>query len=690
MSRLLRLASVMFFCLSAIGFFFPAVNAEEPKPLELEEVVVSSTRLPSEKVSTYDLPNKITVITAEQIRNIGAKTIQEAIQYETGVILYDANGNPFQSTVDLRGFNGQPFPSTVVFVDGVRVNEPDTNVANFDLIPLESIERIEIIPGSSNIYGKYALGGVINIITKRGVGPRQATAETMFGSFHRERYSINSSGPIGKFDYVTSFTRETENGYRDESDARISRYFGKLGFRPTDGTDLTASYTYTKDRLLAAGTLPPTDLAINRQRNVTPGAFTDNELNLVSLGGRQKLPLGFSLNVNGFYRHLGQENLTQFFGGGQSDQLSKTESRGGTLQLNHESKGALLANTFLVGGEYTRTDLAARSEPFSDRKSVDEDLFGLYVQNTLEIAQTIIVTAGVRYDEDKFNIQNELNPADPQRNGTPRFFRTTPRAGIVYKLAPRTSLYFNYTEGFRPPNRFELIAQAPFESNLNLRPVRTRGYEFGGKTALGDWGEAALALFQTDVRDEIFFICTTCVFPNGRNENIDKTRRRGVEASLRGNVASQWTAAINYTYTEAHFKSRFVEGVGKVVEIGDSLPLVPKHRLGTTIQFRPSAEWALSLTGLYVSTQVYLNDEPNAFPRLPGYFVLGGRVSYERIVPGGKVSFFLQGNNLLNKEYSTFGSIAFDFVNTFMNEPFVSPAPTFAVYFGASYRFESF
>ena len=91
-----------------------------------------------------------------------------------------------------------------------------------------------------------------------------------------------------------------------------------------------------------------------------------------------------------------------------------------------------------------------------------------------------------------------------------------------------------------------------------------------------------------------------------------------------------------------------------------------------------------------MSTQVYLNDEPNAFPRLPGYFVLGGRVSYERIVPGGKVSFFLQGNNLLNKEYSTFGSIAFDFVNTFMNVPFVSPAPTFAVYFGASYRFESF
>src|SRR2546428_7821891 len=196
MSRFVYSLLILSIGLTVITFAESHAQTEEPQPYQLEEVVVSSTRLPGEKVSTYDIPNKITVITAEQIRNIGAKTIQEAIQYETGVILYDANGNPFQSTVDLRGFNGQPFPSTVVFVDGVRVNEPDTNVANFDLIPLESIERIEIIPGSSNIYGKYALGGVINIITKRGVGPRQATAETMFGSFHRERYSINSSGPI--------------------------------------------------------------------------------------------------------------------------------------------------------------------------------------------------------------------------------------------------------------------------------------------------------------------------------------------------------------------------------------------------------------------------------------------------------------------------------------------------------------
>jgi iron complex outermembrane receptor protein len=681
--RLLSI-SVLLLCVSLPVF------AETPAEL-LPETVVSSTRLPAGgQTDIYDTPAKVTVITAEQIRQSGAKTVQEAVQYETGIVSYDQNGNPFQTSIDLRGFSGQPFPATSVFVDGVRVNEPDTNVTNFDLIPLESIERIEIIPGGAAIYGKNALGGVINIITKRGGDQRQATAETMFGSYHRERYAINSSGPIGKFDYMTSFTRETENGYRDESDSRISRYFGKLGFRPTDGTDLTVSYNYTKDRLLQASTLPLDEIAINRQRNNRPGSFQENELNLVSLGGKQKLPLGLSLTVNGFYRHLAGKNLAIFANGaGQSDQLSKTESKGGTAQVTHEVGGNRLANTFTVGTEVTQNDLAARSNgaffgfPFSSQQSIDEDIFAVFAQNNLEIARTVIVTAGLRYDRDHYNFQNEL---DPTGSGSRTFTRTTPRAGIVYKLAPKSSLYFNYAEGFRPPNSNEQFALAPFTSNLQLRPVRTRSYEVGSKTAVSDWGEASVALFQTDLRDEIFFTCVLCDFSvgDGTNRNIEKSRRRGVEASARGFITKQWTVSVNYTFTEALFKSPFNLSTTRQVKAGDSVPLVPKHRLGAVIQYRPVPAWMFSVSGLYVSTQFYNNDEANAFPRLPGYFLLGARVSYDRAVPGGKLGVFLQGTNMLGVRYSSYGIMSGAGVR---NE---SPAPEAAVYFGISYRFEGF
>ena len=98
----------------------------------------------------------------------------------------------------------------------------------------------------------------------------------------------------------------------------------------------------------------------------------------------------------------------------------------------------------------------------------------------------------------------------------------------------------------------------------------------------------------------------------------------------------------------------------------------------------------LSLIGLYVGSQYYLNDETNTKSQLPSYFLLNGRLAYELLVPGGRLTGFLMLNNILNQKYSTSGTIA---VNTKTGngvdpEQFVVPAPTFAIYGGLSYRFE--
>ena len=114
------------------------------------------------------------------------------------------------------------------------------------------------------------------------------TGETTFGSFNRERYNLTASGPIGKFDYFASFTRETEDGFRDQSDARISRFFSKIGYRPTESTDLSISYTYVTDHLLQAGSLPLSVAAFNRKANFTPGDFDDKETNVVRLSGARR------------------------------------------------------------------------------------------------------------------------------------------------------------------------------------------------------------------------------------------------------------------------------------------------------------------------------------------------------------------------------------------------------------------
>lgn len=669
------------------------VRAQEDEPVRAKEVVVSSTRLPDTPIDVSELPAKVSVITSEDINRTGAKTIQEAVQWATGIVMYDQVGNAFQQTIDLRGFNGQPVPSTMVFVDGQRMNEPDFNTANFDLIPIESIERIEILPGNAAIYGKNALGGVVNIITKRGAEQRHVTGEAMYGSFNRQRYNLTASGPIGKFDYFASFARETEDGFRDLSDAQISRFFSKIGYRPTESTDLSISYTYVTSNLMQAGSLPLSLANINPRANFTPGDFDDKETNVLRFVGRQTLPLGFALNVNGFYRHLAQDLFTV----GQtsvSTRFTKTESKGGTAQFSHESAPLGFRNMLILGGEFTRNDFGNNLTgsfsgfPFANQDSTNEDSTGVYVQDTLHLTPRLILTGGVRYDYDQIGFEDNITPTN---DGAKQFSRTTTRGGITYLVTPAASVYFNYSEGFRVPTFLELFSLGPFGSNPNLQPVTTQNYEIGARTAISTWGEAAVALFQIDARNEILFTCQLCDFSfgDGQNRNVEKTRRRGIEGTFKARVNQYLDGILNYTYTQAEYRTAFNLDSARTVQVGDTLPQVPKNRLSFTANAHPVDGLTVSLIGLYVSSQFYLNDESNVQPKLPGYFALNSRISYERRVPGGRLTGFFMINNMLDQTYSTSGIMA---VNVLTGggalEQFVVPAPGIAFYGGLSYRFE--
>jgi len=678
------LGVVLVSCLTA-----STIHAQSEDVLETREVVVSSTRLPDTPVDARTLPAKVTIITAEDIKKTGSKTIQEALQWSTGIVMYDQIGNAFQQTVDMRGFNGQPVTHAAVFVDGMRMNEPDFNAVNFDLIPIDTVERIEITSGPGAVYGKNAMGGVINIITKRGTDKHQVTGETMFGSFHRERHTLNASGPIGKFDYNANFGREIEDGFRNESDARISRFTGKLGYRPSSDTDLNASYTYVNSRLLQAGQISMAQAFIDRKFNASPGDFVANETNVVRLNGRQALPFGFSLNANAFYRQISQDSLI-VSGFGRSDQLIKTESRGGTLQLMQESFLLGRKNSLVIGGEFQRNNFDQTNVSGSRNASVGEDVVGLYVQDSFSIADQIVVTGGVRYDHDQYVFMDAIASAN---NAALRFSGLTPRAGVTYVVSPSTNVYFNYSQGFRNPFPVEVFATQvgalQFATNNGLRPVRSNNYEVGMKQRIGQSVEASLALFQSDVKNDIVFGCTVCQFGifQGQNINVPESRRRGIEATVKGKYESLLEITLNYTYLEAVSRAQYVNSnSGQTVDVGDTLPLVPKHRLSLIGNLHPVEGWTFSLLGLYVSTQFGLFDEANQFPGLPGYLQLNGRIAYERPVPGGHLSGFILVNNMLDQKYFAFGST----FGADAGSRFVVPAPGIAVYGGLSYRFEGF
>ncbi len=689
----------LFFGALLFVFFSSAIHgAEPPREDTLDPVVVTDTRLRDIEQPANRVPGKVIVITADEIRNLGATTVQEVLQYQTGIVLYDSIGNEFQSTIDLRGFNGQPVPATSVFVDGVRVNEPDFNTINFDLIPIEDIERIEIMPGTATVFGRNALGGVINITTKRG---RKDKVHFGFdaggGSFGRQKYSFNTDGPlpIPNFDYYFAVTRELTNGFRDEFDprdagARMTRIFGKLGYRLGESTDASLAYTRVLDNISQAGSLPGSRLRVDRNSNLTPGDFAASNLHQIAVNLNQKLPAGFSTVLNGFFRRNDQESFVRGLSS-TSTLETATASSGTAVQLSHD--GAIFGrkNLATFGGEYghNRFDSTSTSEficcpgAFVTKQLTRENVAGIYFTDSLTILDSLVASAGFRYDWDRLDFTGKT---DPSLSGVKQFTQFSPKTGLVYTPVANLSFYFTYSEGMRVPTVQEIFALGPFGSNLNLTAMKSRNFELGLKSKPLDWVEASLALYSMPVSDEILFIATDPLDPfSGRNENIKNTLRRGVELSLKARPAAWIDGFINYTVTKATFESDFfIPGINffdppRPVKKGDELPLVPRHRVGVGVNIQPLDGLIVSLFGNYVGRQFQLRDEPNQAKQLADYFVLNSRIAYRWREWTAQLTL----NNLTDRKYSTSGIL----VGAPFNESFRVPAPGFNVFAGLSFRY---
>src|SRR4030043_2436458 len=180
MKRLISVFSSAFFVL------FPLYLSAQEKEVTLEPVVVTATRDAQE---IRKVPANVTVITREEIERSNAKATVDLLRYEVGLVVRDFTGNGKTATVDIRGLGETGPLNTLVLVDGRRVNEIDLSGVDWTQIPLDQIDRIEIIRGPGSVlYGDNAVGGVINIITKKPEKSFSAKGDVVRGSYlyHKE------------------------------------------------------------------------------------------------------------------------------------------------------------------------------------------------------------------------------------------------------------------------------------------------------------------------------------------------------------------------------------------------------------------------------------------------------------------------------------------------------------------------
>src|SRR5262245_50723267 len=325
--------------------------------------VFAPARLPESLLPLSSLPAAIQIVPGNELPQSGTPNIQEYLTRLPGVTLNDEQGNAAQPDLSIRGFQvtsvtGIP-QGVSVFLDGVRINEPTVEEVNFDLIPLDDIERIEVIRGPSVLYGRNTLGAAMNIITRRGGSSLEVVPDFSWGSFGFQKYRTHVGGTEGPVDYYFAGTYSREDGWREDSEVQIGRAFGKLGYRH-GGTDATLSFQYVDNRIEQPGSLPLSELRRDRKLNFTGGDFFNPRTEFGIFNIRQELGGGLALEGNAFARHFEAEQFNASLIGDNTRGFTDTTSAGGTLQMSHRGKVAGRENRLIAGVEYAYNDVASK------------------------------------------------------------------------------------------------------------------------------------------------------------------------------------------------------------------------------------------------------------------------------------------------------------------------------------------
>ena len=214
--------SIIFFILF---ISIPLSLTAQEKEVTLDEVVVTATRDAEE---IRKIPANVTVITQEGIEQSNSQNVVDLLKDQVDVVVRDFYGNGKTASVDIRGFGETGTLNVLVLVDGRRVNDIDLSGVDWTQIPLDQVERIEIVRGSGSVlYGDNATGGVINIITKRPEKPFSAQAEGVAGSYGYYKGGASAGGKWGPLSAIFSASYQDTDGYRENGFPEGKRCRGK-------------------------------------------------------------------------------------------------------------------------------------------------------------------------------------------------------------------------------------------------------------------------------------------------------------------------------------------------------------------------------------------------------------------------------------------------------------------------------
>ena len=282
MKRFYSSVILTIFCL-----FIPCLLLAQQEEVTLGEIVVTATRDVEE---VRKIPANVTVITREEIERSNAQVVADVLRDEVGVVVRDFYGNGKTASVDVRGFGETAPLNTLVMVDGRRVNEIDLSGVDWTQIPLDQIERIEIVRGSGSVlYGDNAVGGVINIITKKPEKAFSAQAGIALGSYHFNKENGSVGGKWGSLGAILNFGYNATDGYRDNGWFRAKDIGGRITYDANESIALSLDGSFHRDDQGLPGGIPETLLEEDRRATLRPEDKAETDDGYLDFGMKARL-----------------------------------------------------------------------------------------------------------------------------------------------------------------------------------------------------------------------------------------------------------------------------------------------------------------------------------------------------------------------------------------------------------------
>jgi outer membrane cobalamin receptor len=611
--------NIGFFTTTILGvLFFSNTNAQLSfnlsDTIQIEEVVVTGTPT---KVNRNNVPMSVSVVNQATIEESNESALLPVLNgrvpglfvTERGVTGFGvAAGSAGQ--ISIRGVGGNPTTGVLMLIDGhpqfmgiMGHPLPDSYVAS-------DAERVEVIRGPASIlYGTNAMGGVINIITKKQtVDGIHGNARVSYGSFNTQKYMGSVGYKKEKFSAFISGNHDQTDGHRPNSDFKITNGYTKLGYSFNEHFYATADFS-----LAAYEAADPSPDIINAKVGERIdimrgyGAFTlQNEFEKASGAFKFFYNFGEHDITDGFH------SLDNNFGINFYESLHLFEGNSLTAGIDYSQYGGMAENLKAMGG---------KGIVFADT-SITEFGSYLFIQQTL--AEKLTLNAGLRY-------QNNSVYGD----------QWIPSAGFAWEFGEATTWKANVSKGFRSPTMRELFLWGP---NPNLNPETIISYETGiSKLFFNNKMSTELTVYSLSGDNLIVTV------PNQGLQNSGEVNNKGIEVAINAEATKNLT--LNATYSYIHMEN--------------PVYATPEHHIYLNANYR--------LNKLLLTANIQqisnLDNDPSPQENFENYTLLNAKASYNLLK---NLSLYVSAENLLNQSYqvnryytmpgtTVFGGINFSF-----------------------------